>query len=283
MRKMPLRVLLGASAGLAVLGLLAGGCDSTDRPVRPPNPSAPFSLSTVTGDREVTLHWQAGDDAGRSGFAIYQASGALAASAPNTIPPAFGARPVATIDAASNAGDFTAQVIGLTDGTTYSFLVVALSHSEGEPSRPSNIVSDTPRIESGLISFEPVGVGRFLNLSTLPPYPASDSSNADIVCQVVNTGAGLRPGIAAINGARIQDRGWVASWDEVDKAPLGSAAYPVEPYALQVLPRHVYVVYTWHNHYAKIWVDDVHSYDLGYDMRVAFQSAEANPELAPRR
>lgn len=267
----------------AVVALSIAGCEDTTTTVQPKEMAPPLGLTTITGDGKVTLSWQAsnyGED--REGFDVYQANGDVAATAPDQIPASFGTTPVATLATTQEAGDFSVIVNGLTNGVTYSFLVVATKDQGGKISRPSNIVSDTPRRESTTITLVNGGSSRYLDVAGDPPTPSASSTNADVLCQSFNAGAGDRHGMVGVNSARVQDLGFVQTWDEVDQAPLGSGSYPDAAYSVQVLPGHVYAVFTGDNHYAKLWVSTVHSADFGYECRVAYQPLAGSNELKPR-
>jgi hypothetical protein len=275
--------LLGLFGLTGMLGIFVAGCDETTNILEPDEMAPPLGLTSVTGDEKVTLHWQASNyDEDRETFEVYRASGNLAGQAPSEIPAAFGSTPVATLSSTQAAGNFQVEVTGLTNGTTYSFLVVAAKNEGDDISRPSNIVSDTPRIESGVVSLINGGSSRYLDVAGDPPVPSGSATNADILSESFNAGAGDRHGMVGVNGARIQDLGWVSSWDEVDEAPLGGGSYPDAAYSVQVLPGHVYAVFTGDNHYAKVYVSSIHTSDFGYDLRVAYQPAAGNNELAPR-
>ena len=219
---------------------------------------------------------------GREGFDIYQASGTQAAAPGETIPAAFGTTAVATLTTSQGSGAFSTTITGLANGTTYSFLVVATKKSGSKLSRPSNVISDTPRRESASLSLiNGAGNVRYVNVDADPPAASSSSSGADILCQSFNAGAGDRAGLVGQNSARVQDLGFVASWDEIDQAPAGTGSYPDASHSVEVLANHVYAVFTGDNHYAKVWVTDLHTGDLGYSCRVAYQPQAGNNELKP--
>jgi hypothetical protein len=83
------------------------------------------------------------------------------------------------------------------------------------------------------------------------------------------------------NGARVQDLGFVSTWDEIDEAPLGAGSYPDASHSVEVLVGHVYAVFTGDDHYAKIWISSLHLGDFGYTCRVAYQPQVGNNELKP--
>lgn len=272
-------MLTFASAVAAV----AIGCGEDNIFASPEDLAPPLGLTSVTGNGAVTLNWQASNyDEDRDGFRVYQASGAQSLTPDQSIPAVFGTTAVATLSTTQDAGSFTTTVSGLTNGTTYSFLVVAFKDGGDKLSRPSNVIVDTPRIESGTMNLvNGVGNVRYINLSTNPPSVSSNSNGADVMCQSFNAGAGDRPGMVGQNGARIQDLGYVAHWNEIDNAPSGAGSYPNASHSVEVLDNHVYAVFTGDNHYAKIWVTSLNTGNFGYNCQVAYQSQAGNNELKP--
>ena len=259
------------------------GCDDTTSILNPEDLAPALGLTSTTHDGAVLLQWQAsnyGED--RTQFLIYRADGDLEGTAPSTVPSSFGTTPYATMNSTTDAGTFSYEVTGLVNGNTYSFLVVASKDNGNKISRPSNIVSDTPRQQSGVISMVNGGSTRYLDVSDDPPVPSSSLTGADIQCESFNAGLGDRAGMVGVNGARVQDLGWVSGWDQIDKAPEGLGSYPDALYSVQVLEGHVYAVFTADNHYAKIYISSLHVGDFGYDCQVAYQPQTGNNDLAPQ-
>jgi hypothetical protein len=263
---------------------LTSACDDSVTTLQPEKLAPPLGLQSVTGSGAVTLSWQAsnyGED--RQGFQVYQASGTQPATPTESVPSAFGTTPVATLETSQEAGTFTQTVTGLTDGTTYSFLVVAYKNDGNEVSRTSNAVTDTPRRESaGAVDLtNGAGNARFLDVTAEPLAASTNATGADVLCQSFNAGAGDRPGIVGQNSARVQDLGYVANWDAIDAAPSGAGSYPDATHSVEALENHVYAVFTGDGHYAKLWVTSLHAGDLGFACRVAYQPQAGNNELKP--
>ena len=272
-----------ALALLTVLATMGAGCDDSPSTADVDDLAPPLGLTSVTGNGAVTLYWQAsnyGED--REGFYVYQASGTQSSLPGESIPPAFGSTSVTSVISGQGAGSFDATVTGLSNGTTYSFLVVAYKDDGNKLSRPSNVVSDTPRRESGTLDLtNGAGNVRYIDVDTDPPSASSSSTGADILCQSFNPGAGDRAGMVGQNDARIQDLGFVSNWDKIDEAPAGVGSYPSASHSVEVLQNHVYAVFTGDDHYAKIWVTSLHEGDFGYSCRVAYQPQTGNNELRP--
>jgi len=275
-------------AGIAVVATLGAGCDNTTTTVAPEKLAPPLGLYSVTGDGSVTLHWQASNyGESRQGFEIYQWAGSWSGTeAPETIPTTqFGTTPVVSYVTATSAGSFSKTVTGLTNGTTYSFLVVAYKSDGDELSRPSNIVIDTPRRESlaTITLINGSGQLRYLDVAGDPPAAtASFSAGVDIMCQSFNAGAGDRSGMVGQNNAQIQDLGYVSSWDEIDTAPAGAGSYPDATHSVEVLDGHVYAIFTGDNHYAKIYIVELNTGNFGFVCNVAYQPQTGNNELDAR-
>jgi hypothetical protein len=270
---------------LALVAMLGAGCE--DDPLDPVNPedlAPPLGLTSITGSGQVILRWDAsnyGED--REGFYVFQAFGRLAGT-PEEIPVDFGTEPVDTLETRQEAGQFTITVTGLTNGTMYSFLVVAFKNDGDGISRPSNVVDDTPRAESaGSLTMVNGGNNlRYLDVNTQTLQTSEDlPQSSDILCQTFNAGAGDRAAMVGVNGARVQDLGYVSSWDDIDKAPDGIGSYPAANYSVQALVGHVYAVFTGDNHYAKVYVTSLSAGNFGYTVSVAFQPQAGNNELKP--
>lgn len=272
---------LAGWAALIVLFVLVGtGCEETVTTAAPEDLAPPLGLLSVTGDGSVALHWQASNyGEGRQGFEIYVANGAQSGT-PEAIPAAFSS--AGEIQTQVEAGSFTATVSGLVNGTTYSFLVVSYKDNGSKISRSSNIVTDTPRLETPSVIQLHNGSGneRYIDVNSAPILPTSTATGADILCQSFNAGSGDRHGMVGQNGALIQDLGFVSSWDEIDAAPFGTGSYPDAAYSVQVIPGHVYAVFTGDNHYAKVWVTDINTLDFGFSCLVAFQPQAGNNNLS---
>ncbi|MDZ4805931.1 MAG: hypothetical protein SGI90_13810 [Candidatus Eisenbacteria bacterium] len=265
---------------LVFAAMLGAGCG--DDPVNPGDLAPPLGLTSITGDGQVVLSWYAsnyGED--RDGFHIFQAVGSLSGT-PDEIPVDFGTQPVASLESAEEAGHFTKTVTGLTNGTTYSFLVVAFD--DDRLSRPGNVIGDTPRSESdGSLTLVNGGNNlRYLDVNTQTIQTGEDlPRSSDVLCESFNAGAGVRAGMVGVNGARIQDLGYVSNWDDIDNAPTGVDSYPAAGYSVQVLAGHVYAVFTGDNHYAKVYVTGLNPGNFGYTVRVAYQPQAGNNELKP--
>jgi len=268
---------------LSTAGLIVS-CGEDGLTVADPQDLAPpLGLRSVTEAGAVSLFWEASNyDEGRQGFQVYLASGTQSGT-PQEIPAAFGSSPVEQLTTGTSAGSFSVVVDSLLNGATYSFLIVAYKDDGNTLSRPSNIVTDTPRQESSgsITLINGVGNARYLDVAAEPSAASTTSTGADIMAQSFNAGAGDRHGMVGQNGARVQDVGYASDWDEVDQAPLGSGSYPDASYSVEVLTGHVYAVFTGDGHYAKVWVSSLNTANFGYTLRVAYQPQTGNPELGP--
>src|SRR5512140_451940 len=167
MRLSRILIAIGLVSTMATLG---AGCDNTPTTVSPEDLAPPLGLTSVTGDGRVTLHWQASNfGESREGFDVYQASGVQPSTPGESIPSAFGTTKVATLTTSEASGSFSTTASGLTNGTTYSFLVVAFKNGGDKLSRPSNVISDTPRRESATLDLtNGAGNNRYVDVGGNP-------------------------------------------------------------------------------------------------------------------
>lgn len=276
---------------LGCLGCLAlVGCDDdTTNPdvVEPDDLSPPLGLFSITGDQSVTLFWWCSNyDDDLVGYRIYMANGDQHGDPLEAVPSAFTS--VDSIDVEGpNSGQVAVTITGLTNGATYSFLVVAAKDEWTDISHTSNIVADTPREETAtqvtiygkrvdpilagfeLDGFFTVDCTDITNYQTL-------SGDGDIMCERFNIEVAVRLWLDGINGATIQDLGYMSDWDGADVAP--GDGYADTGHSIEALMGHVYAIKTADNHYGKIQILEL-NLDAGtVTFKAAYQSQTGNPE-----
>jgi hypothetical protein len=270
--------------------LLTAGCE-TERvvEVQPPGDlSPPLGLLSITGDGQVTLFWMCSNyEDGLDGYIVYYQVGQFEGDPADSIPGGF-----TVIDSLPVtppcAGERWVDITGLTNGTTYSFLVVAASDDWSAISHASNIIEDTPRDESvgdnTIWAYQTDETQAGFELSSfnvvdctgLDGQYDTPSGLGDIMCERFNPGAGMRAWIDGINGGEVQDIGYMSDWDDADMAP--SSGYATTGHSVEALMGHVYAIKTGDNHYAKIHITGL---DAGSDwirFRAAYQPDWGNPE-----
>ena len=106
--------------------------EASATPVPTPRPGAPTGLTAIAGDSQVTLSWSPPPGGPPvSGYDIYR----------GTSPGGETGTPINT----SRVQATTYTVTGLTNGTTYYFVVKAVNHA-GQQGPPSSEVSATPQV-----------------------------------------------------------------------------------------------------------------------------------------
>jgi hypothetical protein len=252
------------------LGLTLGGltgCTETvvtepvPVPVVDPCPvvSPPVGLYSVTGDHEVTILWIPVLPELVTEFIVYRA------------PTPEG--PYVAIGGTRN--DFFVDA-GLANGYTYFYAVSAVDPCGYESQLSYEIAFDTPRPEGfDAAIYDADGEnwrrsGWDFDLYRAVPW---DAPSADIYLLYTTDTVLL---VAADQYTDIQDAGFIG-FDDMDWAPEGGWS-PTG--TAEVIPGHVFVVWTRDDNFAKVRAIDVGYGRLIFDW--AYQVATGNPELSPR-
>jgi hypothetical protein len=287
------RRTLTSLALATLLGIVITGCDGDTTVVEPGDLNPPLGLWSVTGDGQVDLAWYTSNyESDLSGYCIYGAEGAYwNLDSQSSIPTVFDS--IGCMAVSSPSGEIQGVTItGLTNGQTYSFLIVAAKSDWSEISYTSNIVVDTPRpdVISLALYNQNRGLGDCaLKFSLTSPYiEVVDDTDvgAAVMFESFNAGAGKRSGLVGVDGrAQVQDLGFMSDWDLADEAP--TQGYPASDFSVTAIAHHVYAVKTSGGHYAKIYVQSIiGDPDGNTDVAtvwVAYQTDPGNPELAPKR
>lgn len=282
MRKFTVLVVGVLLTGCACVFFFAGcGSDNpvetkTVEVVKDTPPFPPMGVGSITGDREVIVHWlpnwesQLGEkDLG--GYIIY--------------------RSLQETENYEEIGRVGVQTTSFTDksvrnGTTYFYAVSAVDQAGNESDLSVENVFDTPR---------PSGSGVELKDCNLVPNSSGFSFTHTNRVQEFNNGTTdiyfgvdtevMVPYIYSDNGA-MQDMGWTDSFDEISFSPQeGFTSLFVE-----AIIGHTYVLLTPDGHYAKIRVTDLRIdwdevnerlRDASIQFDWAYQLQAGNPELAP--
>jgi hypothetical protein len=269
---------------LLFVAVLLSGCSGDETTILNPEDLAPpLGLKSITGHQQVTLFWWCSNFEDLDGYKVYSREGDHAGDPDDEIPVGF--EVIDSVEVASPCGDQRSIVIaGLTNGTTYSFLVVAARDDWHEISNTSNIVADTPRPESaaevriyakqvrpadGAIELSNFDVVDVTDLNT-NDYSTADGEG-DVMAERFNPGAGPRMWLDGINEGTIQDIGYMADWDDADKAP--ASGYAETGHSIEALMGHVYAVHTGENHYAKLQVTGIDVTEGWVEVKAAYQTA----------
>jgi len=246
---------------LTALGL--SGCqDTTTAPPRDVTPpAAPRGLFSVTGDRQVSLHWLPNTEGDLSGYRIYQAPCESGTDCPYDRV------------GSTSATDFV--LAGLPNGVTRFYAVAAVDRAGNESPLSPETVFDTPR---------PAGVATLNNFVGTPDTTGWDfsafntQSNASRDIFFGDNGA-ISIMFAQDFATDIQDAGFATSPDAVDFSPgQGEGWSPTG--SVELILHHNYIVHTRDDHYAKFWVTSLTSSQVGFTW--GYQTATGNPELRAR-
>lgn len=273
-----------------ILALIAG-CDSAEtifKTVEKEKLSPPLGLRSVTQDGKVTLFWYTSnyeDDFG--GYFVFQAVGDYTSlSSDSSLNESIFSKVDSVQFSGPSDGIVSAVIRGLTNGTTYSFCVVSYNKKDkSKISYPSNIVKETPRPEVQTITITSASTGDvtgddsragfdFHELRVVGvPAVLGNYTTTDGIVDIVNeafdpsaANTNIRPWLAGMNGAGIQDLGYMGSLDEADIAP--GEGYSKTGESIAVLLGHVYAVKTGDGRYGKLIVTQI-----GNDYSITFNAA----------
>jgi hypothetical protein len=276
---------------LIFLFALFQGCeDKITEIISPEKLSPPLGLKSVTGDESVFLFWYTSNyESDLSGYFIYRYQGAYGTSTvPEDIPGVFSKVDSVAVSPPSNQVR-SRTITGLSNGTTYSFLVVAAKDDWTKVSQPSNIIQDTPRSESAKYDtiygyaqnkeesgyeLSDFGVTDLTGLNTTTYI--TPSGIGDIICEKFAPRPGAdRVWLAGCNSGQIQDLGYMSNWDDADMAPVDG--YFPTGYSVQAIEGHVYAVKTGSpSHYGKIHVLEVSIPGAWVEFKACYQTDPGN-------
>ncbi len=253
--------------------------------------SPPLGLHSVTGNNQVTLFWYTSNyESAFQGYYIYRAQGDLTnQSVDSTLSSQFVLTDSLPISGNSDKV-VTKTIAKLTNGQTYSFAVVAYACWGEQISFPSNIIKDTPRPEIVAITIKSASTNQVtgddtqagfdFNTFKVVSVPATGYSNdngSDLINEAYDPSKGsqIRPWLAGMNGAGIQDLGYMDALSEADMAP--EMGYSEAGKSISVLAGHVYAIKTGDNHFAKIIITNVgNAPDYSVTFNAAFQMEAGN-------
>jgi len=233
------------------------GCCFDDEP-----PAVPRGLHSTTGDEEVMLLWYENTEPDLAGYRIYRS---FAPDGPYT---AIGE---------TNLDYFLDY--GLANGQTYYYAITAFDSDGNESDLSYEIVYDTPRPEGfneKIFNFNdyPDYAGWNFSGYTVVPY---DGSASDFYYGYDEAGEAPYLYIGRPGGL-MQDFGYTTSLDDITYAPTdGWSSTGI----VEAILGHVYIFWTWDNHFAKIRVTSVTTNYIIFDW--AYQVDPGNPELIIHR
>ena len=258
-----MRTMIVLTAVLGVLMMVAG-CEETVTKIETVERSElnpPLGLRSITGDSQVTLRWYSSnyeDDFG--GYLVYQATGDREQLAPETMPSGFAV--VETLLVFGGSPPTVHTVLGLDNGTTYSFALTTIDDLVSKESFPSNIVTDTPRPFGTATIYqqeaEPTQQAGFdFSEGLTVPYMDGD---CDIFLDVYTVADNLHYSLTSPDQAdgslrttEIQDMGYTESFDDISISP--DQGWDPD-YSVDVLnmENHTFALKTEDNNYVKLRV-----------------------------
>jgi hypothetical protein len=259
----------------------------------------PLGLQSVSQNAQVTLMWYTSNyEKNFGGYYVFQAEGDLTyMSTDSSLSTAFvKVDSVVFNTTSSGAVVYSDKVVtsvrkGLINGKTYSFAVTTFNKKDKkEISYPSNIIKDTPRPDINTVVLKSASTNQVagddskagfdFDTFTVVAVPTSGYTNdngADLINEAFDpSNAGnIRLWLAGMNGAGLQDLGYMENLDKSDVAPEQGYSEPGK--SISVLAGHVYAVKTGENGYGKILVTSVSGApDYAVTFNAAFQTLEGN-------
>ncbi len=261
--------------GAALLGLVllgAAGCDDENgRPIDREAPAVPRGVTSITGDREVTILWYPNTEWDLSGYRIYR----------NLEPSGIFQR-IGFVDATGSAYWVSFVDRNVLNGTTYYYAVGAVDLEGNESDLSPEDVRDTPRPEGRglrLSSYQanPLDCAYDFSRYTVTDYddPAADMAfvhspdSGDFMIGLNDPSDPQHPDYYT----ELQDAGYL-DMDDVTWAPVEGWSPTAE---VELIPGHVYIVWTRDDHYAKFRVVSIGPSQLMLDW--AYQIDRGNQEL----
>ena len=248
---------------LVGLVLIFVSCEKKVYVVEPDNtpPSSPKGVYSVTGDQTVYIYWEGNDERDFSKYRIY-----------------WSLDPDDPFEYLGSTRDSEYVDQGLTNGTTYYYIITAVDFS-GNESGNSALIYDTPRPEGFRYSlFDKAIYPRVAGIYFKAPQGLLivpwDSSACDIYLDKVSGTFYLNTTNKSGVWNDIQDMGFTDTLDEITYAP--NSGWSDLGY-VEVIPGHTYVIWTWDLHYAKLRVTNKYADYITFEW--AYQTAPKNQEL----
>lgn len=246
-------------------GLLLWGCETTrtvyvSEPDHLP-PGVPRGVTSITGDRQVTITWLGSTEDDLRGYVVYRDDNNDGYY-----------DEIAEIIVNEFRSRWTYVDRNVQNSRTYSYAVTAFDYDGNESELSYEDVFDTPRPAGFNVFVDATSNNAGFDFSARSKV-SSTSPNADIVF-TYDGGLGTVFIEAANPNVDVQDFGFTSSMDDLDWAPQdGWSAVGW----CEVILGHTYVIWTGDNRYAKVRVFELGQTTLRFDW--AHQEDPGNPEL----
>jgi hypothetical protein len=265
--------------------------------------SPPLGLKSVTQNEQVTLFWYTSNyEEDFGGYFVFQAEGDYTSlSSDNSIDESIFAKVDSITMSGSSDAVVSATITGLANGTTYSFAVASFDKDDHEKiSYPSNIVKDTPRPDINTVTVQSASTGDVTGNDSQAgfdfnefevvevPDIMGDYTTEDQVVDMVNeafdpsaANTNIRPWIAGMNGAGLQDLGYMENLDGSDIAP--AQGYSDTGKSIAVLLGHLYAIKTGDNLYGKLIITAIggaaENYAITFNAALQLNSGDRNYKI----
>lgn len=289
------------------LFLMISGCDDAEnifKTVEKEKFAPPLGLTSVTQDGQVTLFWYTSNyEKDFGGYYVFMAQGDYTSlSNDSTINETVFAKVDSISFTTSSDAVVSRTITGLTNGTTYSFTIVSFNKKDTEKvSYPSNIIKDTPRPDVTSIVVQSAGTsdvtgndnqaGFDIHNFQVVEVPATlgDYTTTDGIADLINeafdpntNNLNIRPWIAGMNGAGLQDLGYMENLDKADVAP--AQGYSDTGESIAALLGHVYAIKTGDNHYGKLIITNIgdvaNNFAITFNVALQLQANDRNYKAA---
>jgi hypothetical protein len=286
-------------AAFITLLLSCKGADTIFKTLEKSKLAPPLGLSSITQSGQITLLWYTSNyEKDFGGYFVFQAEGDLTSmSSDSALSSAFVKMDSVVInDKDADMQNYSDKIVtsvrkGLINGKTYSFAVATYNKKDKKKiSYPSNIIKDTPRPEIATVTLKSASTNQVTGDDTqagfdfdtftvveVPAKGYTNANGADIINEAFDPSSGstIRPWLSGMNGAGLQDLGYMENLDKADIAP--ELGYSQEGKSIAVILGHVFAVKTGSNKYGKIIVTAIGSSpDYSITFNAAFQTQDGN-------
>ncbi|MFH1278178.1 MAG: fibronectin type III domain-containing protein [Candidatus Eisenbacteria bacterium] len=266
------RPLFALCLGLAVLAAAAGcGDDGHPTEITYYPPPVPSGVYTVTGDESVQVYWSPIRGGAVEKYGVYR-----------SLTPDGEYKLIGEV---LQSDDPYYIDSGLTNGVTYYYAVDAWSRY-GDSELSYELVADTPRpsgidvvVYDDLTDPDRAGIDlsrvmeRGIGDDMVRPF---DDPLTDYFVIVVDSLLRLVGTVIEHGGEDhfnlVQDFGYTYDFDEISFAPDVDPSYSFDPYGVELLIGHTYVLWTWDDHFAKLRVTELGDKRVWFDW--AYQTSD---------
>ena len=244
---------------MLIVALLAfGGCNTTGVVDHTP-PAVPQGVRALALDNSAQIDWYPVQETDLAGYHVWVG---------HTLTGRF------TLLATVHTNQFLDQ--GLVNGDTYYYAISSYDLGGNESEMSPDPVSATPRPEGFDVQLD--DYRQFPNLSGFDFSTQTVGPYNDGYTDVYYESSGGKYMLDVPMDTDIQDMGYTSSLDDITVAPpAGWSPTGI----VEAIPGHIYVVWTYDNHYGKVRVTEVSATQVRFDW--SYQTVLGNPQLKRSR